>query len=55
MSENIADLMLEMYDGVERGRLRPTQPRSAETTTPTTLAKFAAEVILPLIAESVPH
>jgi uncharacterized protein YbjT (DUF2867 family) len=55
MSENIADLMLEMYDGVERGRLRATQPRSPETTTPTTLAKFAAEVILPLIAEAVPR
>ena len=26
MSENAADLMLEMYEAVETGRLRPTQP-----------------------------
>jgi uncharacterized protein YbjT (DUF2867 family) len=55
MSENAADLMLEMYDAVEAGRLRPLQPRSAETTTPTTLAEFAREAMLPLIAEPAAH
>jgi uncharacterized protein YbjT (DUF2867 family) len=54
-SENAADLMLEMYDAVETGRLRSLQPRSEQTTTPTTLAEFAREVILPLLAEPVPH
>jgi uncharacterized protein YbjT (DUF2867 family) len=53
MSENAADLMLEMYDAVESGTLRTTQPRSAATTTSTTLAEFAREVILPLIARPV--
>ena len=53
MSENIADLMLEMYDAFESGRLKPTQPRSPHTTTPTTLAAFAREVMLPLISEPV--
>ena len=33
ISENAADLMLEMYDAVETGKLRPIQPRTAETTT----------------------
>jgi uncharacterized protein YbjT (DUF2867 family) len=51
MSENAADLMLEMYDAVDAGKLRTTQPRSAETTTPTTLEEFAREVISPLIAQ----
>ena len=53
MSENAADLMLEMYDAVENGKLRTTQPRSNETTTSTTLAEFAREVILPMIAQPV--
>ena len=49
LSENAADLMLELYEAVDAGRLRITQPRSPETTTPTTFAEFAREVILPLI------
>ena len=53
MSENAADLMLEMYDAVETGRLRPIEPRSPQTTTPTTLAEFARDVMLPLVAEPV--
>jgi uncharacterized protein YbjT (DUF2867 family) len=51
LSESAADLMLEMYDAVETGRLRTTQPRSAETTTSTTLEEFAHDVLLPLIAQ----
>ncbi len=53
ISENAADSMLEMYDAVETGRLRTTQPRTEETTTSTTLAEFAREVVLPMIAEPV--
>ena len=45
--------MLEMYDAVETGKLRPIQPRSAETTTRTTLAEFVHDVILPMIAAPV--
>jgi uncharacterized protein YbjT (DUF2867 family) len=55
VSENAADLMLEMYSAVETGRLRPSQPRSPETTTPTTLAEFARQVMLPLMAEPATH
>jgi len=53
VSDNAADLMLEMYDAVETGRLRNLEPRSARTTTPTTLAEFARDVMLPMIAEPV--
>jgi uncharacterized protein YbjT (DUF2867 family) len=55
LSENAADLMLEMYDAIETGKLRSLQPRSAETTTSTTLDEFAREVLLPLVAVPVHH
>jgi uncharacterized protein YbjT (DUF2867 family) len=47
MSENAADLMLEMYDALETGRLQAIEPRSTKTTTPTTLTEFARNVMLP--------
>ena len=53
MSENLADSLLEMYDAVAMGRLQPLQPRSLESTTPTTLTEFVHEVMLPLIAQPV--
>jgi len=53
MSENAADLMLEMYEAVESGKMRTTQPRSDETTTTTTLSEFVREVIVPHISEPV--
>ena len=53
MSENLADLLLEMYDACEMGRLQPLQPRSLESTTPTTLGDFAHDVMLPLVGQPV--
>jgi uncharacterized protein YbjT (DUF2867 family) len=53
MSENLVDLLLEMYDAIESGRLQPLEPRTPQTTTLTTLAEFASEVILPLIAQPI--
>ncbi|MEN6450854.1 MAG: NmrA family NAD(P)-binding protein [Thermoguttaceae bacterium] len=53
LSENVADSLLEMYGAMESGQIRTTQPRTPETTTPTTLAEFAREVIVPLIAQPV--
>lgn len=55
MSENAADLMLELYEAVESGRLRAVEPRSARTTTRTTLAQFARDVMLPRLAVPVAH
>jgi hypothetical protein len=46
-------LMLEMYDAVESGTLQALEPRSPQTTTPTTLAEFTREVIFPLIAQPI--
>jgi uncharacterized protein YbjT (DUF2867 family) len=53
ISENAADLLLELYDAVDTGKLRATQHRSAETTTPTTLSEFAYEALLPMVSEPV--
>jgi len=53
ISENSADLMLEMYRAMETETLRPIQPRTAETTTPTTLTEFAHDVLSPMLAASV--
>jgi uncharacterized protein YbjT (DUF2867 family) len=50
ISENAAELMLEMYQAVESGKLRTVQPRSTETTTSTTLDEFVHEVMLPMLA-----
>ncbi len=55
LSDNAADLMLELYEGIESGWLYPDEPRTPETTTPTTLLEFAREVLLPQIAEPVAH
>jgi uncharacterized protein YbjT (DUF2867 family) len=51
MSENAADAMLELYQGIEAGLLRPTQPRGPQTSTPTSLGEFAQDVMLPLLRE----
>jgi uncharacterized protein YbjT (DUF2867 family) len=51
VSENAADLLLEMYEAVETEKLRPIEIRSSRTTTPTTLDEFAHEVMLPMLTE----
>jgi len=55
MSDNAIDLMLELYDAIETRRLTYVQPITAETRTSTELVDFAREVLLPVIAEPVPH
>ena len=50
MSENAADSMLEMYAAAESGKLKTLQPRSAETTTPTTLKEFAHDTLFAQLA-----
>lgn len=49
-SEDVANVMVEMYDGMAKGLLRPETPRTAASTTSTTLLQFAREVIRPLVA-----
>jgi uncharacterized protein YbjT (DUF2867 family) len=53
LSEYVADMVLELYRAIESGLLRPAEPRTAETTTPTTLEQFARDVLQPLIGEPV--
>jgi uncharacterized protein YbjT (DUF2867 family) len=55
MTESAADSMLQMYEAVESEKLRALQPRSAETTTPTTLTEFAQQILIPQMAVPVSY
>jgi uncharacterized protein YbjT (DUF2867 family) len=50
--EFAADLFTEMYSAILSGRMIPAEPRSAETTTPTTLEQFARDVVAPAVAKA---
>ena len=41
--------MLELYDGMSAGRMESAEPRTADTTTPTTLTEWASEVLRPAV------
>jgi uncharacterized protein YbjT (DUF2867 family) len=47
LQEEMADLYVEMSRGFNDGIVVPTQPRSARTTTPTTVEVFAARIYAP--------
>lgn len=47
LPQEMAALYAEMAKGFNDGHLRATQPRSAATTTPTSIEKWAAEVFAP--------
>jgi uncharacterized protein YbjT (DUF2867 family) len=53
MSPNVADGMIELYRALNSGLLRRDEPRTAETTTPTTLIDFARDVIMPQLLQPV--
>jgi uncharacterized protein YbjT (DUF2867 family) len=44
-----ADILLEQYVAFRDGRLDPAEPRTPNTTTPTTLAQFARTTLVPAI------
>lgn len=48
----LVDIFTEMYQAIVDGRMNAAEPRSAETTTPTTLEDFAAKVIAPAVARA---
>ncbi|ACY15072.1 NAD(P)H-binding protein [Haliangium ochraceum] len=52
MPEFAQELYLEMYRAIAEGRLDPAEPRTSETTTPTTMAEFAREVLAPAVASA---
>jgi uncharacterized protein YbjT (DUF2867 family) len=47
MSANVADLILEMAEALNSGRMRPLEQRSVENTTPTSFESFVAEEFVP--------
>jgi len=46
---SVADAMLELYAAWDQGKMKPAEPRTADTTTPTTFEQFATEVIKPAL------
>jgi uncharacterized protein YbjT (DUF2867 family) len=52
MPEFIVDLIIEQYVAFRDGRLDPAEPRTPDTTTPTTLAEFARTKLVPAISAS---
>lgn len=49
LTKYVADLFLELYDAIDTGRIQPEFPRSAETTTPTTLEEFVNAAMVPAL------
>ncbi len=52
LPEEMAALYMDMSKGFNDGHLKPTQPRSAATTTPTSIERWAAEVFAPAFQQS---
>lgn len=48
MSQNFADLILEMAAGLNSGHMRVLEPRNARNTTPTSYEAFVKEAFVPL-------
>ncbi|NTX01750.1 MULTISPECIES: NmrA family NAD(P)-binding protein [Myxococcus] len=48
----MVDLFVQMYEAIPEGRMDAAEPRSAETTTSTTLAQWAREVLKPAVAQA---
>ncbi len=53
MPEHAATLLAEMYAGFASGAMRSAEPRSKETTTPTSLLQFAAALLKPAVEAEV--
>jgi uncharacterized protein YbjT (DUF2867 family) len=47
MSQNFAQLIAEMSDALNDGRMKALEPRSAANTTPTSLEEFVQDVFVP--------
>jgi uncharacterized protein YbjT (DUF2867 family) len=50
MPDFLVDIILEMYGAYRDGRMDPAEPRTPDTTTPTTLAEFARTKLAPAIS-----
>lgn len=49
MPDFLVEIILEMYGAYRDGRMDPAEPRTPDTTTPTTLAEFARTKLVPAI------
>jgi uncharacterized protein YbjT (DUF2867 family) len=49
MPHFVVDLIIEQYVAFRDGRLEPAEPRTPDTTTPTTLAEFTRTTLVPAI------
>ena len=49
MPDFLVDIILEMYGAYRDGRMDPAEPRTPETTTPTTLTEFSRTTLVPAI------
>jgi len=49
MPDFIVEIIIEMYVAFREGRLDRAEPRTPDTTTPTTLAEFARTTLVPAI------
>jgi hypothetical protein len=47
MSEPVADLLVEMTQALNSGKIRSLEPRTPQNTTPTSYETFATEVFAP--------
>lgn len=54
MPDFLVDIILEMYGAYRDGRMDPAEPRTPDTTTPTTLAEFARTTLVPAINAELP-
>jgi uncharacterized protein YbjT (DUF2867 family) len=52
MPDFVVEIILQQYSAFREGRLDPAEPRTPNTTTPTTLAEFSREVLVPAINRS---
>ena len=50
MPDFIVEIILEMYVAFREGRLDQAEPRTPDTTTPTTLAEFARTTLAPAVS-----
>lgn len=52
MPDFVAEIIIEQYVAFREGRLNPAEPRTPDSTTPTTLAEFARTTLVPAIRAS---
>jgi uncharacterized protein YbjT (DUF2867 family) len=50
LGQSVIDAMVEMYHAMETGHLVASEPRTVETTTPTTMVEWATDVMAPMFA-----